>query len=155
MISNKIISLLLAMVMVLVLAVGCTRPIEPQPQDPQPNIKDRPDAIEPPYTDGDYEAIAAEPDEGGWRPLMDLKVVDGKIIEVRFDEVDQEGLLKSENEEYNQRWEAASGISGPEAYERLQNDLIEKQDIDMVETVTGATRSTEQFKLMAKEALSR
>lgn len=106
------------------------------------------------YEDGTYEA-EGEPDERGWRGVVQVVVEDGKITSVDYDEVNETNELKSEDEEYASTMEGASGITPAEAYEQLENGLISRQDVDQVDAVSGATSSSEQFKSLVEEALNK
>lgn len=103
------------------------------------------------YQDGFYTA-ELEMDERGWQPTIKIKVENGKIIEVHYDEINEEGISKADLEEYSQNMEAVSGIAPREAFEKLQAALIEKQKISDVDVVTGATSSTSKFKEVAEKA---
>ncbi len=69
---------------------------------------------------------------------------DARIAEVEFAEKDQEGNPKGEDYPYP---------LGPESAERFEEQLIETQDPDEVDNITGATQTWERFKQVAKEAL--
>lgn len=155
----KGITFLLVLLLVLGLTIGC-QPQQPQePQQPeapeqQPTPPPVTDEEEVTYEDGTHEA-EGEVDERGWKPIIEITVADGKITEVNYDEENEEGKLKSEDEEYNQKWEEASKISAPEAYEELEDSLVEAQDPENVDMVTGATSASESFVELAKEALKK
>ena len=106
------------------------------------------------YEDGTYDA-EGEPDERGWRGVVQVVVEDGKITSVDYDEVNEANELKSEDEEYAETMKGASGISPAEAYEQMENALIKRQDVDQIDAVSGATSSFEQFKSLVKEALNK
>ena len=48
---------------------------------------------------------------------------------------------------------AKSGVSSKEATEQLNKELVEKQNVDDVEVVSGATHTSSNFELSAKELL--
>lgn len=104
------------------------------------------------FPDGNHKA-ELDPDERGWKSRIEITVEDGKITEVDYDEVNEEGKRKSEDEDYGKSMEDASGISPAEAYKRLEESLVSTQSIDEVESVTGATGSYEAFKEVAEKAL--
>ncbi|GAB6086796.1 FMN-binding protein [Alkaliphilus crotonatoxidans] len=154
----KGITFLLVVLLVLGFTVGCQpqQPEEPQePETPPQNTTPPPTTgnnEEVNYEDGTHTA-EGEPDERGWKAMIEITVADGRITEVNYEEENEEGNLKSEDEEYNQRWEEASGVSAPEAYEQLENSLIENQNPEQVDMVTGATSASEKFVELATEAL--
>ncbi len=103
-------------------------------------------------TDGVFTA-ETEADERGWKAVLEITVENGQIVAVDFDEVNEEDARKSEDEAYAERMSAATDITPAEAYEALEQALLDNQDIEAVETVTGATSSTEKFQKLVKEAL--
>ncbi|NLM13775.1 MAG: FMN-binding protein [Epulopiscium sp.] len=104
--------------------------------------------------DGTYKAEGDAFDDHGWKPIITLEVKDGKIVAVDYDEINEEGTLKETNEEYNNNMKAKVNIGPAEAFPQLEQALIEKQDVDAVDTVTGATHGSESFKEMVKKALA-
>ncbi|MCC5911186.1 MAG: FMN-binding protein [Clostridiaceae bacterium] len=164
--KNKLFIFTLVVFMILFAAVGC-RPAEETPPTPTETeddmmdpteeetpetIDETPEAGEMNYEDGPYRA-ELETGERGWTSFVEFTVEDGRIVEVNYDEYDEDNNLKSENEEYNERWEAAAGISAEEAYSALEEQLIQTQDIEAVDTVSGATASTDDFKEAVLQAL--
>lgn len=123
----------LVLTLVLALAVGCA-------------------SNEAKYEDGTYKA-EGEPDERGWRGVVEVVVEDGKITSVNYDELNESDELKSEDEEYAESMKGASGVSPAEAYEQLENGLVSRQNVDEVDAVSGATASSELFKTLVKKAL--
>lgn len=102
--------------------------------------------------DGTYSA-KSEADDKGNSASIEIEVKDGKIATVKYDEVSSEGVSKLDNEEYNTKMKAASGSNPIEAFPALEKSLVEKQDVAAVDTVTGATSTSEKFKTLAEEAL--
>ncbi|MBM7616060.1 FMN-binding protein [Alkaliphilus hydrothermalis] len=153
--KSRLLSLILVVAMILMMGVGCQPAEDPTP-DPSPAPAPAPDPDPDPvgFEDGKYEA-EGEVDERGWKPFIEITVADGKITEVSYDEINEEEQLKTEDEEYNAKWKEKSGVSAPEAYPQLEQDLIEKQNVEKVDAVTGATSSSESFKEMAKKALAK
>ncbi|WP_300382555.1 FMN-binding protein [Clostridium sp.] len=100
---------------------------------------------------GNYEA-KSEKDERGYVASINIEVKDGKIATVKFDEANDAGS-KLQDVEYNTKMEAVSGINPIKAYPDLETALVEKQDVDAVDTVTGATNTSDTFKALAKKAL--
>lgn len=145
--------LILTLIVLLVVAAALTgcRPEETPAPTPPPQTPPAGEE-EARYEDGTYDA-ELEPDQRGWKSTVEVTVANGEITEVNYDEVDEDGNLKSEDEEYNERWREASGIAAPEAYEDLEAQLIATQDIEEVEVVTGATSSTNSFKEVVAKAL--
>lgn len=103
--------------------------------------------------DGTYSAESA-PDDRGYKIVHTITVKDGKITESTFDYEDKDGKLKSENEEYNKMMSEKAGVSAKEAIEKLNAELVEKQDVAAVEVVSGATHTSEDFKKSTEALLA-
>lgn len=103
--------------------------------------------------DGQYSA-KGEKDDKGNTASIEIEVKDGKIATVKYDEVSEAGVSKLDNEAYNTKMKEASGTNPIEAFPALEKALVEKQDVAAVDTVTGATHTTENFKTLAEKALS-
>ena len=102
--------------------------------------------------DGTYTATS-EADERGYVASIELTVAEGKISAVKYDEKDADGVSKLDMPEYNEKMEAASGSKPTTSFPALEEALIEKQDATAVDTVTGATKTSDSFKALAQEAL--
>lgn len=104
------------------------------------------------YKDGEY-AAKSDPDErGNWGEIK-IKVTDGKIETVDFKEFVKGGAQKDENygkgDEANYT-KAQNALTGAKTY---GPKLVETQDVDKVDVVSGATSSNKLFKNIAKKAL--
>ncbi|MBS4462596.1 FMN-binding protein [Aerococcaceae bacterium zg-B36] len=99
--------------------------------------------------DGEYK-LESNADERGWAHSFTIVVKDGKITESKYDMVDKDGKLKSENEEYNKMMEEKSGASFAKAVEAYNKGLVEKQNVADVESVSGATSTYNSFAEYAK-----
>jgi len=106
----------------------------------------------PKYEDGTFDA-ESEYDDNGWKGSIDIEVKDGKITKVNYNELNKDGEKKSEDDDYSASMEESSGISPKEAYGQLEKSLIEAQDPDELEAVSGATGSSGVFKDLANHAL--
>ncbi|XHV70606.1 FMN-binding protein [Streptococcus dysgalactiae subsp. equisimilis] len=95
--------------------------------------------------DGTYKAESSF-DERGWKVVHTITVADGKITASNFGYENKDGKLKADDEEYNKNMKAKSGVSSKEATEKLNSQLVEKQNLDDVEVVSGATHTSENFK---------
>lgn len=105
------------------------------------------------YKDGSYRVEAKDFDDHGWKEYINVTVKDGKISEVEFDALSQEdGHKKTEDQEYKDAYTGAGFETYPADYtEKLEKGLVEKQDASKVDTVAGATNSSNSFKQMMKE----
>lgn len=95
--------------------------------------------------DGTY-TLKSNEDERGWAVQFELTVKDGKITESKFDYVNAEGDLKSEDEGYNTAMKDKTDVSAAEAMETLNAKLVETQSVDAVDVVSGASHTSESFK---------
>ena len=105
--------------------------------------------------DGSYKAEFSSFDDHGWKDFVELTIKDGKITEVNFDSINEEGLLKSEDESYQENMEPVSGTYPEKFFPELENQLLEKQEIKKVDTVTGATNSSDAFKILVTEIMDK
>jgi major membrane immunogen (membrane-anchored lipoprotein) len=112
----------------------------------------------PPTDDGRYEdgtyTGETEFDSHGWKGVVEIKVTGGKIAQVDYDELNEEGEKKSEDEEYKEMWQGQAGINADEAYPGYENDLLESQDIEQVDVISGATATHATFTQVVKKALA-
>lgn len=131
--SKKLISLLAVAALASTVLVGCGS------------------AKETGFKDGTYEA-KSEADERGYVSSINIEVKDGKIATVKFDEANDAGS-KLDDVEYNTNMKNVSKTNPIEAYPALEKSLVEKQDAAAVDTVTGATHTSETFKTLAEKAL--
>ncbi len=100
------------------------------------------------YQDGEYRAEFAKFDSYGYKDYLTLTVEDGSITKVEYNARDAEGLLRTEDEKYAQEMEAVRETY-PELYTtNLINQLLEKQDIEKVDMIAGATYSSDSFKAL-------
>lgn len=104
------------------------------------------------YKDGVFKA-ESDRDENGWKSIINIMVEDGQITEVDYDEENSKGEKKSADKDYSKSMEDASGISPSDAYEQLEKALINTQDPQKIDAVTGATGSSGNFKELAGKAL--
>lgn len=100
-----------------------------------------------PLQDGEYSLKELNPDAHGWSTYINMTVEGGKITAVDWNYVNGEGTLKSEDEGYQQAMTEKSGVGPKEFIPQLANSLIEKQNAAEVEVVTGATSSSNNFKM--------
>ena len=102
--------------------------------------------------DGEY-SLTTEADERGWAHQFTIVVADGAITESNYDMVNEDGDLKSVDEEYNTAMEEGTGTSFATAAEELNAALVEAQSLDGVEVVSGATSTSNAFLEYAQQLL--
>lgn len=104
--------------------------------------------------DGTYKSEASDFDDKGWKPFVEVEYKDGKISSAKFDYTNKEdGHLKSTDQNYIKAMAAKSGTSPDKYTVELADALVEKQDVEKVDSVTGATHSADNFKALAKAAV--
>lgn len=133
---KRVWSLIIILSLVLVIGAGCEKTSDIR------------------YKDGKFTA-EDDLDDQGWKGEIEIKIRDGKMVEVDYDEVNREGDEKTEDEEYSKSMEESSGVSPEDAYEQLEDALVKTQDPNRIDAVSGATTSSERFKKLAKEALDK
>jgi major membrane immunogen (membrane-anchored lipoprotein) len=99
--------------------------------------------------DGTYTLSEKNFDTRGWKTEFSITVVDGKITESAYENVNEAGEKKSEDTTYQENMVAKVGIGPADYFPQLNNQLVEKQDPEAVEVVTGATGSSDTFKKYA------
>lgn len=155
---KKIFALLIAGSIALTAFVGCSNKEEVIPEVTTEEVTTEEVAPEVTPEAGAPNTITAEGemDERGWKAIVELTVDEANAITaVDFDYVNAEGAKKSEDEEYNKNMAEKSGIAVVDAIGQLEAQLIEKQDIEKVDTVAGATSTTEDFKALVNTALQK
>ena len=95
------------------------------------------------WQDGTYVGRSS-PDERGYFGEIELKVADGKITEAEYEEMDQQGNRKDENYPYP---------LGPQSHDEYEDRLVETQNVDEVDSISGATQTHDRFVEAARDAL--
>ncbi|MBR6790878.1 MAG: FMN-binding protein [Oscillospiraceae bacterium] len=104
------------------------------------------------YKDGSYRAEAKAADDHGWKPYLVVTVEDGAVAEVEFDYSNDEGLKKSEDEDYKASMLQFGGTTYPAEFtQKIEEAYLSAQKGADVDTVAGATTSTDDFKKLAAE----
>jgi len=138
----KVLSTILVVVMALTLLTGCGSKEEPT-QETGSSAK---------LTDGTFNVEYENFDSHGYKPQLEVTIVDGKITVVKYDEIMEDGTFKSQDPQYKTKMEEASGNYPEKAFAELQDLLIAKQDAE-IDAVSGATASSKTFITLAKHAL--
>ena len=102
--------------------------------------------------DGKYEVESKAADERGYKSSLTMEVKDGKITEVSYDEVKEDGTGKKGDTEYNTTMKGIKGTNPAEAFPALEKAVVEKQSAE-VDSVSGATSSSDSFKKFAAKAI--
>lgn len=111
------------------------------------------------YKDGSYSAEMTE-FEDGWKAFVTIEIKDDVIKVTEFDSIDLMGNLKSKSEEQKVAMMNGNAINNlPETFPKQYcQDIISSfsqgnSDVLEMENVSGATLSTNNFKLMVGEIL--
>ena len=92
--------------------------------------------------DGTYKAQFKDYDDHGWKDYVSITVKDGKITDVDYDSMNADGTKKSEDQAYRESMEPVSKTYPAKFYNPKK-----------VDAVTGATNSSNDFKILAVEAI--
>lgn len=96
--------------------------------------------------DGSYRIEDADFDETGWKEALDIVVADGEITEANWESVDEDGTNKIEDEGYQEAMTNAEDLGPQDFIPALEEDLVDTQDPEEVDVITGATGTAEKFK---------
>lgn len=110
----------------------------------------------PKFIAGTYKVTFDEPDPTNWRAYLILQISEDKITSAVFDYEGtgpNEGKKKSEDKAYNEAMLKTTGTNPVTYLNALTASLVASQDPDEVSLVSGATTSSNDFILFAKEAL--
>lgn len=106
------------------------------------------------YKDGTYKVSYDKFDSHGWKAFVELTIKNNEITSAKFDYVNKDGALKTQDPNYEKNMKAKTGV-GPQEYTvKLTQGLMNKQDISSVDTVTGATSGSNEFKELVAAALT-
>jgi major membrane immunogen (membrane-anchored lipoprotein) len=107
------------------------------------------------YKDGTYKAEYDNFDSHGWKSTVSLTISGDKITDVVFDYVNKDGGLKSKDAAYEDQMKKVNKIGPAEYTVQLADALKSSQDITKVDSLTGATTSSNNFKTLATAALEK
>lgn len=147
---KKILSITLTSILSLALLAGCGS-TNKETKTPSDSNKDEKTTVA--YKDGKYKAVYDKFDKHGWKAYVEIEIKDGKVSNVDFDYLNKDNKRKSEDKEYNEKMKPVSKTAPNEFCPKLEKDLVDKQEVDKVDTISGATISTENFRNLSKEAL--
>ena len=136
--KNKLITLIIAGVMTLSVLSACGKKEEPTTP-----------VVTPEKVTADYTAEAPKFDERGWKATLTVTYEDDKIVKVIYDEVNKDGLKKSEDEAYAKMMKDVTKVSPAEAYTILTETALKDGSIA---TVAGATVAAKSFETLFEQA---
>lgn len=103
--------------------------------------------------DGIYTAEDVTYDAHGWKAYVTITISNGKIIDTKFEYLSEEGTSKSENTSYAEKMATETGITPNEYMTKYSKQLIDKQNLEEIEVISGATTSQKDFKALATAAI--
>ena len=101
--------------------------------------------------DGEYTGESPY-DAFDYKHVVKLKIKDGKIVAVDYNEIHKSGKGKQEDEEYCKEM-SVMGTDPSIAYPVMEKQLLEKQNINEIGAVTGASYSLYRFRYAVMVAL--
>jgi len=105
--------------------------------------------------DGKYEGRSTDDSRGAYG-IVSLEVRNGKIATVEFLQYNADGTVKDET--YGREWGEENYKMAQKALEhsrKYAERLLETQDVEKVDVITGSTTSWKQFKEAARDALAK
>lgn len=102
-------------------------------------------------TDGMYKGATPD-DDYGYRHEVVFEMKNGKMISIDYDEIHTDGHAKQHDEEYGKRM-LESGTTPAIAYPKYENQMLQNQDFNQVDAVSGASYSNYRFKLAVLYAI--
>lgn len=104
--------------------------------------------------DGYYTAETATFDDYGWKEYITIYVSDAKIVTVEYDARNSSGFIKSWDMDYMRKMNAADGTYPNEYIRTYKVALLNWQNPEDVDAVSGATESYVLFKRLAEAAMA-
>lgn len=105
-----------------------------------------------PMQDGTYK-LEEKNYKNDYRVSFEITVVDGKITESKYDNINADGESKTENTEYNETMKEKAGISPEEFIPKFNEALVAAQSPSSIEVVSGATHSFDSFQNYAQQLI--
>lgn len=105
-----------------------------------------------PMQDGTYK-LEEKNYKNDYRVSFEITVVDGKITESKYDNINADGESKTENTEYNETMKEKAGISPEEFIPKFNEELVAAQSPSSIEVVSGATHSFDSFQNYAQQLI--
>ncbi|MBC1457071.1 extracellular electron transfer flavoprotein PplA [Listeria newyorkensis] len=100
--------------------------------------------------DGKY-SLEEQNYANNYRVVFNMEVKDGKITTSDYNYVDKDGKLKTDDADYEKNMKAKTGVGPQEYIPTLNKELVSKQNPADVAVVTGATHSSDAFKIYAAQ----
>lgn len=95
--------------------------------------------------DGNYKG-ATPFDDYGYKHEVTFEMKNGKMVSIDYDEIHRDGHAKQHDADYCKRM-LESGTTPAIAYPKYESGMLEKQNFNQIDAVSGATYSLFRFKL--------
>lgn len=102
------------------------------------------------YKDGVYRAEFQNYDSRGYKDFMEITVENAAVTEIVFNAVTEDGTLKTDDEKYQKDMETVQGTYPARYSQDLVNQYLETHNISDVDTIAGATYSSDSFTALFK-----
>lgn len=132
------------------LLMACAPAGEPATEDSQTDEVAAVDEVVEGFVDGTYTLEEANFGNTGWKESLEIVVEGGKIVDATWTSVDEEGLNKIEDENYQETMTKTDGLGPQDFIPALEDALVEAQNAEDVDVITGATGTAEKFKEYAQ-----
>ena len=100
-----------------------------------------------------YYTAEMEDYDYGWKEYVCIFVKNDTIVSVEFNAKDPSGFIKAWDNAYMENMKPVSGTYPNECTRLYGTSLLESQDIEAVDTVTGATHSGDNFYKLVSAAM--
>ena len=104
--------------------------------------------------DGTYALEELNFGETGWKESLEIVVAGGEITDATFTSLDEEGNNKLEDDGYQDAMSNVVEVGPQDFIPALEDSLVDTQNPDDVEVVTGATSTSEKFKDYADQLVA-
>ena len=104
--------------------------------------------------DGTYSLEELNFGETGWKESLEIIVADGEITDASFSSLDEMGNSKIDSDEYQEAMSNVVEVGPQDFIPTLEESLVDTQNPDDVEVVTGATSTSEKFKDYADQLVA-
>ena len=112
------------------------------------------ETVEGGLQDGTYAVEELNFGGTGWKEGLEIVVADGKITDATWSSVNEAGELKIEDDNYQETMTETDGVGPQDFIPALEDSLVDTQNPDDVEVVTGATSTSEKFKDYADQLVA-
>jgi major membrane immunogen (membrane-anchored lipoprotein) len=102
---------------------------------------------------GYYTAEAKAFDDHGWQEYVTIYVANNRIVTVEYNARNASGFIKSWDQDYMRVMNAVDGTYPNEYTRYYASQLLDTQDPEAVDAISGATNSYQSFKALAAAAI--